>query len=344
MKPRFNSILLSITEGCRVGCAHCGFRGSTRERKTASEDIVDWVGQACRYGVPLLIFTGGEPFERFDVLSVAVAEANAKGVPSAVFTSSYWAASLPEAKRQLGELKGLNHIYLSSDIYHQRRVPYGYVYNAIDAAISLGISKITICITYAKETERIEVRANYEKYGDHLRFYEERVIPTKYLPSSVLFHQDGLRPPNPTEFKCKCFLETPLINPNGDVFACHAGKAGAHGDLSSLPYWLGNLKDNSLEEIMDRSSRRADYQFLRTYGPNGISSLIENHPELLEAIGRDGFTNPCDMCFSALSSEVGQRILNKHVSNSSVRDEINIRLVLGLHEEQSELQDGPDHL
>ena len=330
---RFKSILVSITEKCHVGCAHCGFIGSVREREPEPKDMASWVGQACDYGVPVIIFTGGEPFERLDCLIEGVGTAEMAKTPAAVFTSSFWAKT-PEATRDtLRSLPGLKHLYLSSDTYHQRRVPYQNVFNVIETAFSLSIPTITICITYSNEEECAEVRRQYAGYGNRLRFSTERVIPNPFFSKKVLAHQAALLGPRPSEFRCHCEIGTPIVNPNGDVFSCHIGKAAAHRDLRELPYFLGNLYEGSFEEIMNRAAARPAYQFLRTYGPRGVAGLYEKNPDLIKAVGRDGFTNECDMCFSTLSTPEGRAALERHVSQTEVQDGIDMRLALAHRED-----------
>ena len=343
MGPRFNSILVSVTEACHVGCAHCGFIGSKRDREADEGELASWVREACVYGIPTIIFTGGEAFERFELLRRGVAAATEEGVPSAVFTSSFWATSRSAAREALSELAGLEHLYLSSDVYHQRRVPYENVWNAIDAASDVAIPKVSIVITYARQEDLVEVRSNYERYADRVRICEERVIPTRYNRRAVA-DQDALREAKPENFPVRCWLDTPIINPNGDIFACHVGKAGAHASLQDIPYWLGNLRTFSFVEIMEMSARRADYQFLRTHGPRGVASLYVLYPELSDEIGRSAFTGECDMCFSALSTRSGRNALFDHVRKPEVLAEINARLALLYHElplAVDEVQVGP---
>jgi MoaA/NifB/PqqE/SkfB family radical SAM enzyme len=334
MAPRFASVLVSITERCHVGCAHCGFIGSTRDREPDVDEMTDWVEQLCAYGVPMVIFTGGEPFERFDCLVRGVAAARNAGTPAALFTSSVWASSFDVACEKLKQLSGLTHLYLSSDTFHQRRVPYQNVFNVIDAAKVLSIPDVTICITYTNLEELKEVRDRYAHYGEQLKFKEGRVIPNPKFGKKVLKHQGDLRAPNPEEYRFNCWIGTPIVNPNGDVFSCHVGKAAAHRDLKELPYYLGNFYEETFAAMMEQAGARADYQFLRTYGPRAAATLYASEPGLVDAVGcRNGFTTDCDMCFSTLKTQEGRMALNRHVARSEVRDEINLRLSLIFGEE-----------
>lgn len=325
MSIRLKSILVSVTEACHVGCAHCGFIGSTRDRETEADDLTGWVGQICDYGVPLVIFTGGEPFERFDALEGAVATATGRGTPTASFTSSFWASSFDTARAMLARLAGIRHLYLSSDIYHQKRVPFANVHNVIDAADSLGIPEITMCITYATEEDRRGVHDAYARYGSRLRFYEERVIPTPFI-TKLVRNQDPLRGFTPGDYEPTCWIDTPIVNPNGDLFGCHVGKVGAHGNFEDLPYWLGNLRRATFTELMHAAASNLPYQFLRSRGPQGVAELFVAYPHLKQAVGRAGFTGRCDMCFSVLSTAEGRGALADYVRRPEVIDQIDIGL------------------
>src|SRR5271157_5032210 len=106
MQPALTSILVSVTEGCHVGCQHYGFIGSTREREANASEPTDWVRQASINGVPMIIFTGKEAFERFDVLKSGVAAAREAGASASMFTCSFWATSFDEALGLLRRLEG----------------------------------------------------------------------------------------------------------------------------------------------------------------------------------------------------------------------------------------------
>ncbi|MDP9266867.1 MAG: radical SAM protein [Acidobacteriota bacterium] len=341
MPPTFTSILFSVTEACHVGCSHCGFIGSTRDRDVDANELREWVANACAYGIPKIIFTGGEPFERFEVLRDAVATAAAWSVEIGVFTSSFWGSSFDAAATLLDKLSGLTHLYLSSDRFHQRRVPLAFVCNVIDAALKREIKDISICITYTHEEERLETQQQFASYGERLMFHFDRVIPTQFLSPIVLKNQSRGIGTAPSEYGCSCYLGTPIVNPNGDVFSCHAGKAAAHADMQTLPYYLGNLRGASFEALMRMSERRWDYQFLRTHGPKGVAQLFSIYPDLASAVGRQEFTNGCDMCFSVLRNREGRAALGHHVSKASVQDSINQRLVISLGEEPIE-GEGPN--
>jgi MoaA/NifB/PqqE/SkfB family radical SAM enzyme len=328
---RYASILIVLTEQCHVGCAHCGYIGSRRDGEVESEELERWIEQIVDYGVPEIIFTGGEAFERYEILARGVKRARECGVPSSVFTSSFWATSVEQARTLLSGLDGLKHIYFSTDTYHQDRVPFSHVRNAIDAAISLDIPTLSLNITYASEADRSSIAAHYQDYGDRIAIHGDRVIPNPKFSPKVLARQDPLVALTAEKYSTTCWLGTPLVDPNGDLFACHIGKAAAHRDMTKLPYFLGNLRNNSFAEIMSRSKRRVDYQYLRTHGPQGVAEMAQNSPELLEQLPGREFTTACDMCMCVLKSPKGAESLSAYAEKQ--QEKIDIRLTFSLEEQ-----------
>lgn len=332
-RPRYDAVLMSVTERCHVGCRHCGFIGTKREREPTLAHLTDWAHQICSYGIERLIITGGEPFERYEALCVVTDVAHRAETNVGIFTSSYWGKSVEAAIAALTPLKNVVQLFLSADPYHQERVNIQSVHNVIEAAIHLNIPYISVCITYGNKDELSSTKAAFSRWGNVIQFHEDRVIPTQFLSKKTMARQAAGIAARASNFERTCYLRTPIVNPNGDVIACHSGKAAAHKDMRGSPYFLGNLNESSFADIASSASRRWDYQFLRTQGPKGVASLAESDPTILTQAGRETFSNPCDMCFSILRTEAGRAALRGRVRDTDIRESINIRLALGLGED-----------
>lgn len=327
---RFDCILVNITEQCSVGCRHCGYVGSERDREMTLSEMESWVNQAASFGIPKIIFTGGEPFERYEVLARGVRRAQMCGAMTAVFTSSIWATSLDKARQALHGLKGISHLYLSTDVYHQKRIPISYVYNAIDAAIELDLPRVSLVITYANDADRAAVEEQYSQYGDRIEVMTQLLNPNKSSRRTMKGHTPmfGI---SPEQYSAKCWLGTPLINPDGTIFACHIGKAAAHGDIKKSPYFLGNLREAPFNDIMSRARLSPHYQYLRTHGPRGVVEMTQHSPTVMQALTRTQFTSGCDMCISVMLVPKALEVLTTYAEAS--KEEIDMRLALLLSEE-----------
>lgn len=329
----YTSLLVTVTESCTVGCRHCGYLGSARSKEATDDQIADWVTQALDYGIPNIIFTGGEPFQRFRLLKAGVHAANAHesrpGISS--FTSSFWGKSPEVVDNILDQLPGLTHLYLSTDVFHQEKVPPQYVMNVIDGALRRDISYITLCVTIAEDAEEEQFRTLYAGYGDRLRFHIERVIPSQFTKSS---HPQQQLKPIAENFSSECYLKTPLINPDGDLSACHIAKVGAHQSLDDEVYFLGNLHGEPFSDIMKRSEENYEYQFLRAFGPQGVARLVQQSESLRAFFGDRTFTRGCDLCCRVLLNKKGKAALREWTSDSYNRELIDSVLTTRLGEDR----------
>jgi MoaA/NifB/PqqE/SkfB family radical SAM enzyme len=323
---KLNSILFLISEKCSVGCDHCGYIGTARNGETEPSELLQWIAQAGAYGISGMLFTGGEPFDRLSVLVAAVQAADAAGVRSGVFTSSCWASSPSRACHILSRLPELSRLYLSTDIYHQRRVPVEYVRNAIDAAITLEIPEINLNITFATDKDRQAQARQFQDYEGRVTINGDRVVPTRYQRPDLLANQDPLRDLGPENYPSHCWIGTPFVNYNGDLFACHMGA----GSTQEVPYFLGSLRSSSFSDIMASAERRIDYQYLRTHGPRGVAKLFQREPALFSDLPRTSFTTDCDMCRILLTHPGAKEALIRAAETH--RGEIDVRRALLLKE------------
>lgn len=327
----YTSILVSVTEICTVGCRHCGFTGAVRERQATAEEIADWVRQSCDWGIHSIIFTGGEAFQRFQLLKAGVQAAATH--PSAprigVFTSSFWGKTREAVDKILGQLDGLDHLYLSTDVFHQERVPPQYVVNVIEGAIARDIPHITLCITIGDDSEEQPIRDLYRRFEDRVMVSVDRVIDSPHIDTAT---PSGHRP-SPEHFAASCFLHTPIINPNGDLAACHVAKVGAHRPLDKDVYFLGNLKQKSFAQIMEDADKDYAYQYLRAYGPQGIARLVEGSDELRRRFGEREFSNGCDLCSKVLLTRQGRQVLRERVAEPFQRELIDATRLVRFGEE-----------
>ena len=222
-------------------------------------------------------------------------------------------------------MAGIHQLYLSTDVYHQERVPVEYVYHAIDAALELKVPRISLTITYATGADRDAVAAQYERYGDSVDIMWQLLIPNRITRVTMRGHSPVFRIV-PEHYGIECWLGTPLINPNGDIFACHIGKAAAHRSIRDLPYFLGNLREASFSEVMALAGRRPDYQFLRTHGPRGVAEVAATDPSIAEQMPRHDFTSGCDMCMCVMLAPSTPAALEAHAAKET--EEIDVRLAL----------------
>ena len=106
-------------------------------------------------------------------------------------------------------------------------------------------------------------------------------------------------PPQPTISAC-AMASSPVIFPDGRVNACI-------GPILTLthrhPMCLGNLYQENLSDILDRSESNPFLHTIRIWGPSKLISLMEEQ-KLEKLLPKKYISNClCDVCYKLLSNE-----------------------------------------
>ncbi len=72
-------VVWNVTPACNLACSHCYAATSSKERVMDTESALAVIDDLAAFGVPVILFSGGEPFLRPDIRTLA-AHAKAKGI------------------------------------------------------------------------------------------------------------------------------------------------------------------------------------------------------------------------------------------------------------------------
>jgi MoaA/NifB/PqqE/SkfB family radical SAM enzyme len=302
-KKRYNksflqSIGLILSYKCPVRCSHCiSNSGPDRKEEVPLEDAFDWIQQIAKYRnghIKTLCLTGGEPFYDIGRLEKVVKFAKDCGLEVSVVTNCFWADTLTKAVDILNKLP-IKMLAISADVYHQKFIPLERVKNAILAAQKLKIPyRVQMC---TENEDDVEYKRMYKKL---LEITEENRIKTSIiLPAGraadeidMSKFQISNEPANRA-----CFGLHPIICPEGEIIACAARSI----ELSpSHPFFLGNLYENSLEEILDRAEINPILHVVRIWGPQKFISLAKE-AGLEQYIPKEYIkNNMCHTCYTLM--------------------------------------------
>lgn len=118
---KFTNIIIFINNICSVGCATCNVSAKSSNKGVFPlEKIRILLNDVKKYGASkYLVWTGGEPFFTFDILSKGLKAASDLDLYSEVLTSGVWFKSNPEF---LGELKNIANISLRISLDHEHNI------------------------------------------------------------------------------------------------------------------------------------------------------------------------------------------------------------------------------
>jgi len=248
---------------CNIRCEHCVAgedlpAGRKMDHDRAKEIIVE-MAQA---GVGGISFSAGEPFLYFDQIVELVKLCSQLGIYTRIVTNSFWARTVASSDHLVSELKknGLCQLRLSYSRWHQKNVDSNNVLNAARSCQKIGLSYFISFVTdFSKEDDR------YEQFlRDHgLMFFPEPVI---YAGRAESFKRRRIL----TDYQQNCCDMNPYLAPDLDMYACC--DAGSHFEETNF-FYLGNLNDNTMEQLFTKSETDRLYNLIRTMGITNIASF-----------------------------------------------------------------------
>ena len=308
--PFLRNVGLMMTYKCQVTCPHCIVQaGPHRREEMLVNDACEWVGQIAAYRngyIKVVALTGGEPFYNLDNLRIVSDCVQQSGLLTSVVTNAFWASTPERALAVLQGLPAIRILSISTDIYHQVAIPLTWVKNAAWAAEACGIAySISVC------TEHEEEKGYLEIIDKLLEFTSRELILTAIaLPvGRALKKLNKAKYATTTEVPISACAtgSSPVIFPDGRVIGC----IGPVIDLeSSHPLVLGNLRDNSLAEILEAAQSNTILHAIRAWGPKKLIPMIRDagldhllpHRYIKDSV--------CDACYNLMANTQIVEFLN----------------------------------
>jgi organic radical activating enzyme len=320
--PFLRNIGFLMTYRCQVACPHCIIKaGPHRRGKMRLADALKWIEQVAAYRsgyIKALALTGGEPFFDMTLLRRISGYAAERGVIVSAVTNAFWAATAEEAVTVLRSVPAIQMLAISTDVYHQRSIPFERVKNAILAARDLGIPyNIAVCTEDTDDPEYKQIVAALaavtppETIATAITFRAgralERVAELKYRMTNT-----------PPVSACAAG-SSPIVFPSGRVVAC----IGPVIDLPTKhPLLLGSLRDSTLETILDRAECNSILHAIRVWGPRKLIALA-SEAGLDQYLPREYVEGSmCQACYSLMASRQIRQFLHALSQNVSFVEKV----------------------
>lgn len=281
--------------------------------------------------VGLVVFTGGEPFiYKKEILEVLKHIKLSGPTISRIVTNASWAKSYGVAKRILQEFKdaGLTELNYSVDDFHQQFIPLTIIKNAVDAAIDLNIPVLLAHKTYpGSQSSKVTYESlfqrnipdineiNKEQLHEELFTFSsgytvpigrksEEVNKIDWLPEG--YSEINWRGP------CTNILNSVNISPNGDLMPC-CGLI----DRAIKLFYLGNVLDNDLEDIMEKANKNTLFNWLALEGPSAIMDFVIEVDNSVKFTGK--YVQGCQLCQELFTNENVLNILSNNIGEVGKR-------------------------
>ena len=247
---------------CNFKCEHCVATDNIpASNKMDFDRAKETIVQMAQAGVGGISFSAGEPFLYINEIGELVKLCSQIGIYSRIVTNSFWAKTSEISDNLISELKenGLCQLRLSYSRWHQKSVHKNNVLNAARSCQKIGLNYFISFVTdFSKEDDP------YEQFlRDHgLTFFPEPMI---YAGRAESFKRRSIL----TDYQANCCDMNPYLTPDFDMYACC--DAGSHFQETNF-FYLGNLNDNTVEQLFTKHETDQLYNLIRTIGLTQIAS------------------------------------------------------------------------
>ena len=320
--PFMRNVGLLMTYHCQAACTHCIIRaGPNRHEEVTIEDARNWISQIASYRnryVCVLSLTGGEPFLNVKLLKEVMEFADAANLYISITTNGAWAISRQYALGLLRDLPRICFLSISTDLYHQKYIPFETVKNAVWAAQECNIPFYLSLITENKKdpeyqkiySEIVELTAP-ENILTGITFPVGRASQIKAQLKYPFRHE-------PPKGACQA-ASSPCIFPDGDVYGCIGPLVDMKHDH---PLLLGNLSKSSVQDIFDHSETNVLLHALRLWGPHHLISMVKE-AGLGEHLPEDYVAESvCSACYEMFSDPVVRDWLSHLEGDTELRRKV----------------------
>lgn len=330
--PFMRNVGLLVTYHCQAACDHCVIRaGPDRHEEVDLEDARAWIREIAAYRdryVCVLSLTGGEPFSNLKLLRAVMEMAAEAGLFVSVVTNGFWGTSREAALKLLKSLPQICFLSISTDIYHQKYVPFERVQNAIWATREAGIPYYVSIVTDSDDDpEFLRVKSEVLKTSEEENVRTGITFPVGRAEQikSQLRYSVTHEPPKEA---CQA-ASSPCVFPDGRVYGC----IGPLIDLKEdHPLLLGSLRETPMKEILDRAETNAVLHALRIWGPKRLITMLRE-----AGLGRhlpvEFITGSiCNACFSLMANAAVRDWLRQLEQDEEFRRKVAYGRLYYLHE------------
>jgi MoaA/NifB/PqqE/SkfB family radical SAM enzyme len=289
MRPSLFSVFLDYW--CNFECKHCSVGSSPKTIMPMPREILEkaFAGLAQVPTAQVVVFTGGEPTLRMEMLEEGIRMTKERGLLARVVTNGWWASSPEKAAEVVGRLRaaGLDEMNTSYDDFHAPFMKFSRIVNLVRASLAAGLQiGMGVILDNDATFDASEVRRRLAEGLDvaedalkgRVHILEDRPTPTgngKDLDVSRMAENEHAL------VGCPQIMSTVSLHPNGGVKACCGHAMFYAPDLT-----LGNLNDEGLPEILDRTGKNLLYWWIHMAGPKKILHELGvegNHPHMCHA-------------------------------------------------------------
>lgn len=271
-------LLVTLTRRCPLSCAHCSTASSMDAEQVDAGRLRRFVASISTDTAPqVVLYTGGEPLLRPELLAELASSARAAGSATAVLTGGFFArgGSIPD--RIWRALLACDHVSFSLDAFHEREVPRAGVFDCLRALLDAGRDVSLHLLGRGPDDEYLAdvTSAVLGTFGSRVPMLVSEIRPVGRAASWLNSQQPAVLDARPRP----CSLAAwPVIAFDGTVLACCNQRVV---DARPVPdhLRLGHLDTDDWPAIRSRLRQSPVLRMIRTRGPLHLQAALGSSAE-----------------------------------------------------------------
>ena len=299
------SVTVNLNNRCPLRCRHCsmgyseGYGGD--QSRISSDDLLRIISSINPEFYDMVLLAGGEPSLDVHLVAEAIAACKSRQLLCAIVTAPIWASSTERAERFLDQVKGLDILILSFDLYHLEYLRRDYYERAIRLANSLRLL-VVLQMVVSNEREKLEL----EEQMLHIKgSYRSNCSPIVRVGNArggtALDVRETLvkKIEDFSRIVRSCTLGNSLVDESGNVHGCCWARSAEKSPFSLM------VENGQLEETFEYLE--ANKLFLAMRARGFLDSLTtEGKNDLLRRVRGRVFASECDICLVLMNESSEQ--------------------------------------
>ncbi|HEV2888223.1 MAG TPA: radical SAM protein [Jatrophihabitans sp.] len=264
-------LLVTLTRRCPLSCAHCSTASTMDAEQVDAGRLRRFVASITPGTAPqVVLYTGGEPLLRPELLAELARAAPAAGSAPAVLTGGFFVRDGRVPARIWQALLACDHVSFSLDAYHEREVPRAGVFDCLQALLDAGRQVSLHIVGQGPEDGYLHdlTSAVLARFGTRVAMLVSELRPVGRAAAWLNSQQAAVLDTRPRP----CSLAAwPVISFDGTVLACCNQRVV---DTRPVPEHLrlGHLDTDDWPAIRHRLTRSPVLRMLRTSGPLNLQA------------------------------------------------------------------------
>jgi pyruvate-formate lyase-activating enzyme len=264
-------LLLAVTQRCPLDCAHCSSDSTTAGPAPAGAQFLRFVETFAAGDRPdVLLMTGGEPLLYPALVRRLATAARRAGTRSMALTGAYFAAQgrYPEPVRRT--IVALDHLSVSIDAYHERRVPRQDVFRLLRRVLDAGVAaSLHLTGDGPDDPYLADVTAAVRAALGH----QVPMLVTTVRPVGRAAAWAAARPASAGQVAPCTMAAWPVVAPDGLIVACCNQDAVTRRPVPAH-LALGHVATDGWPVVRRRSLASPELRLIRAAGPSYLSARL----------------------------------------------------------------------